>query len=181
MLAASFRHTGGFARVMGKDGSLKGPGLHEVTKGRESGSTIPTAAFLSIKAQSELAELGIIGLGSGRNTDMIALSTVPTLRGSKDAVPLPAQILTGRLVRFGMWVADQVPAGTPRDQVAKLFTDASTVFLFPGLSEGARLDAGVVDNPDGPAIRLVATVSPRLAAIPFEVGFDLPLKVALGT
>lgn len=181
MLAASFRHTGGFARIMGKDGSLKAPGLHEVTKGREVGSTIPTAAFLSIKAQSELAELGIIGLGSGRNTDMIALSTVPTLRGSKDAVPLPAQILTGRLVRFGMWVAEQVPAGTPRDQVAKLFTDASTVFLFPGLSEGARLDAGVVDGSDGPAIRLVATVSPRLAAIPFEVGFDLPLKVALGT
>jgi type VI secretion system protein ImpC len=79
-----------------------------------------------------------------------------------------------------MWVADQVPAGTPRDQVAKLFTDASTLFLFPGLNDGARLDAGVVDGTDGPAIRLVATVSPRLAAIPFEVGFDLPLRVALG-
>lgn len=181
MLAASFRHTGGFARIMGKDGSLRAPGLHEVTRGREAGSTIPTAAFLSIKAQTELAELGIVALGSGRNTDMIALSAVPTLSGSKDAVPLPAQILTGRLVRFGMWVADQVPAGTPRDQVAKLFTDASTVFLFPGLSEGARLDAGVVEGTDGLAIRLVATVSPRLAAIPFEVGFDLPLRVALGT
>ncbi len=180
MLAASFRHTGGFARIMGKDGSLKAPGLHEVAKGREAGSTIPTAAFLSIKAQSELAELGIVGLGSGRNTDMIALSAVPTLRSSKDAVPLPAQILTGRLVRFGTWVADQVPAGTPREQVAKLFTDAATVFLFPGLSEGAKLDAGVVEGPEGLAIRLVATVSPRLAAIPFEVGFDLPLRVALG-
>lgn len=181
MLAASFRHTGGFARVMGKDGSLKAPGLHEVTKGREAGSTIPTAAFLSIKAQTELAELGILGLGSGRNTDMVALSAIPTLRGSKDAVPLPAQILTGRLVRFATWVADQVPAGTPRDQVAKLFTDASTVFLFPGLApDVARLDAAVVDGSDGPAIRMVATVSPRLASIPFEVGFDLPLRMALG-
>lgn len=180
MLAASFRHTGGFARIMGKDGSLKAPGLHEVAKGREAGSTIPTAGFLSIKAQAELAELGIVGLGSGRNTDMIALSAVPTLRGSKDAVPLPAQILTGRLVRFGMWVADQVPVGTPREDVAKLFTDASTVFLFPGLSEGASLDAAIVESSDGLAIRLIATVSPRLASIPFEVGFDLPLRVALG-
>lgn len=181
MLAASFRHTGGFARVMGKDGSLKAPGLHEVTKGREAGSTIPTAAFLSIKAQTELAELGIIGLGSGRNTDMVALSAIPTLRGSNDSVPLPAQILTGRLVRFATWVVDQVPAGTPRDQVAKLFTDAATVFLFPGLApDVARLDAAVVDGQDGPAIRMVATVSPRLASIPFEVGFDLPLRVALG-
>lgn len=181
MLAASFRHTGGFARVMGKDGSLKAPGLHEVTKGREAGSTIPTAAFLSIKAQTELAELGIVGLGSGRNTDMVALSAIPTLRGAKDAVPLPAQILTGRLVRFATWVADQVPAGTPRDQVAKVFTDASTVFLFPGLApDVARLDALVVDGQDGPSIRMVATVSPRLASIPFEVGFDLPLRVALG-
>jgi hypothetical protein len=181
MLAASFRHTGGFARVMGKDGSLKAPGLHEVSKGREAGSTIPTAAFLSIKAQTELAELGLVGLGSGRNTDMVALSAIPTLRGSKDAVPLPAQILTGRLVRFATWVADQVPAGTPRDQVAKLFTDASTVFLFPGLApDVARLDALVVDGASGPSIRMVATVSPRLASIPFEVGFDLPLRVALG-
>jgi len=102
------------------------------------------------------------------------------LRGSKDAVPLPAQILTGRLVRFGMWVADQVPVGTPREDVAKLFTDASTVFLFPGLSEGASLDAAIVESSDGLAIRLIATVSPRLASIPFEVGFDLPLRVALG-
>ncbi len=181
MLAASFRHTGGFARVMGKDGSLKAPGLHEVAKGREAGTTIPLAAFLSIRAQTELAELGIIGLGSGRNTDMIALSAVPTVRGSKDAVPLPAQILTGRVVRFAKWVCDQVPAGTSREQAAKLFTDAATVFLFPGVSEGlARVDAAVIDGPAGPTIRLVATVSPALASIPFEVGFDLPLGVALG-
>jgi len=54
------------------------------------------------------------------------------------------------------------------------------VFLFPGLSEGASLDAAIVESSDGLAIRLIATVSPRLASIPFEVGFDLPLRVALG-
>ncbi|KIG14018.1 hypothetical protein DB30_07355 [Enhygromyxa salina] len=187
MIAASYRHTGGFARITGKDGSLKSPGLHEVASGREAGSAIPTAAFFSIRAQGELADVGVIGLGSGRNTDMIALSNVPTVRGSKDAVPLPAQILTGRLVRFARWVCDQVPAGQTREEVVKLFKDAATVFLFPGLSGaeggGAQLHAGVVDQ-DGdaggtPAIRLVANVHPRLAGIPFEVGFDLPLGVAL--
>ncbi|NJK32918.1 MAG: hypothetical protein HC927_11215, partial [Deltaproteobacteria bacterium] len=180
MLASSFHHTGGFARVMGKDGALKAPGMHEIAKGREAGTTIPLAAFVSIRAQAELAELGIIGLGSGRNTDMIALSAVPMVHGSKDTVPLPAQILTGRVVRFAKWVCEQVPAGTTREQAAKLFSDAAMVFLFPGLDQGAaRVDAAVVGGPEAPAIRLVATVSPALAAIPFEVGFDLPLGVAL--
>ncbi|PRP96741.1 hypothetical protein ENSA5_35150 [Enhygromyxa salina] len=179
MIAASYRHTGGFARIMGKEGSLKAPGLREVQKGRETGSAVPTAGFLSIRAQGELASVGIIGLGSGRNTDMVALSEVPTVRGSKDAVPLPAQILTGRLVRFAQWVCDQVPAGQTREEVVKLFQDAATVFLFPGLSTGAELHAGVVDENGAPAIRLVANVHPRLAGIPFEVGFDLPLGVAL--
>jgi type VI secretion system protein ImpC len=182
MLATSYRETGGFARVLGKDGSLKAPGLREVAKGREAGTAIPTAAFLSIRAQSELAELGIIGLGSGRNSDLVALSNVPTVRGSKDAVPLPAQILTGRLVRFARWVCDQVPAGQTREQVVNLFKEAATVFLFPGLNSttgGAELHAGVIDIDGKPAIRLVANVHPRLAGIPFEVGFDLPLGVAL--
>jgi type VI secretion system protein ImpC len=179
MLASSYRETGGFARIVGKDGSLKAPGLREVASGREAGTTIPTAAFLSIRAQAELAELGIIGLGSGRNSELVALSNVPTVRGSKDAVPLPAQILTGRLVRFARWVNDQVPAGQTRDEVVKLFKEAATVFLFPGLSSGAELHAGVVNIDGAPAIRLVANVHPRLAGIPFEVGFDLPLRVAL--
>jgi type VI secretion system protein ImpC len=179
MLAASFHHTGGFARILGKDGALKAPGLREVSKGREAGASIPTATFLAIRAQSELAEAGIIGLGSGRNSDMVVLSSVPTVRGSKDSVPLSAQILTGRLVRFGRWVAEQVPAGSTKDEVVKLFKDAATVFLFPGLSSGAELHAGVVTEGDAQMIRLVASVSPRLAGIPFEVGFDLPLGVAL--
>jgi len=83
------------------------------------------------------------------------------------------------LVRFGRWVADQVPAGSTKDDVVRMFKDAATVFLFPGLSSGAELHAGVVDEGSGPAIRLVASVSPRLAGIPFEVGFDLPLGVAI--
>jgi hypothetical protein len=82
------------------------------------------------------------------------------------------------LVRFGRWVCDQVPAGSSKDEVVKLFKDAATVFLFPGLSSGAELHAGVVEEGGKPAIRLVASVSPRLAGIPFEVGFDLPLGVA---
>ena len=179
MIAASYHHTGGFARILGKAGSLKAPGLREIQKGRDSGATVPTAAFLSIRAQAELAENGFIGLGSGRNTDMIMLSQVGTVRASKDAVILPAQILTGRLVRFGLWVADQVPAGSTKDEVVQLFKEAATIFLFPGLTAGAELHAGVVDEGQGPAIRLVATVSPHLAGAPFEVGFDLPIPVAL--
>ena len=179
MLAASFARTSGFAQVLGKTGALRVPGLVEVTKGAQAGITVPTAAFLPIRGQEELAALGIIGLGSGRNSDAVTLSKIPTVRTSKDAFPLPAQLLTGRLVRFATWVCAQVPAGTPRAQVANLFKEASTIFLFPGLSEGADLEAAVIDGSDGPMIRLVASVQPRFAGIPFEVGFDLPLSVAL--
>ncbi len=181
MVAASFRHTGGFGRMTGKAGALKVPGLREVQTGREAGSAVPTAAFLSIRGQSELAALGIIGLGSGRNSDLVVLSEVPTVRASRDAVPLAAQILTGRLVRFGRWVCDQIPAGSTRAEVSELIKQAAGVFLFPGLTQGARVDAGVVQEPeqDGPVVRLVASVDPRLAGSPFEVGFDLPLSVAL--
>ena len=99
------------ARNTSGSGSLKAPGLHEVTKGRETGSTIPTAAFLSIKAQTELAELGIVGLGSGRNTDMVALSAIPTLRGEKvvmrlfEAATIAAgsmEIQLNNVARFGL-------------------------------------------------------------------------------
>lgn len=179
MLAASFRHTASFARVLGKEGSLRMPGLREVQSGREQGSTVPTAAFVSIRAQAELGALGIIGLGSGRNSDAVVLSEIRTARRSKDAVPLPAQILTGRLVRFGLWVRDQIPAGSSRQEVEDLFEQAATVFLFPGLGGGAQLNAGVVEEGEQTMIRLVAAVEPRLAGVPFEVGFDLPLTVAL--
>ncbi|MCA9680776.1 MAG: type VI secretion system contractile sheath large subunit [Myxococcales bacterium] len=179
MVVASYRHTGGFARIMGKEGALEAPGLREIVSGREAGNAVPTAAFLSIRAQSELGAVGLVSLGSGRNSTAVMLSEMRTVRGSKDAVPFPAQVLTGRLVRFGRWVCDQVPAGSSREEVVTLFKQAATVFLFPGLTTGARLDAGVVDEGQGPAVRLVASVDPRLAGIPFEVGFDLPLSVAL--
>lgn len=173
MLSASFCYTGGFARILGKTGGLKAPGMHDVAMGSSS-TSIPTEAFVPVRTQTRLAAAGIIALGSARNSDTVLTSAMPTLRASADAFPLAAQVLTGRLVRFARWVLSQLPTGCSGAELSQLFSDAATVFLFPGMPENAaKLEAEAVD--EGNAVRLIATVRPELAGIPFEVGFDLPL------
>ncbi|TPV96098.1 MAG: hypothetical protein B7733_06440 [Myxococcales bacterium FL481] len=173
MLSASFCYTGGFARILGKTGGLKAPAVFDVTAG-SSRITIPTRVFVPIRGQTQLATAGIIALGSGRNSDTVLTSAMPTARASDDALPFAAQVLTGRLVRFASWVVQQLPSACSAAQLSQLFADAATVFLFPGMPENAaKLEAEVVD--DGNSVRLIATVRPELAGIPFEVGFDMPL------
>ncbi|MFY2560727.1 hypothetical protein ACN469_24195 [Corallococcus terminator] len=79
----------------------------ELPSGREKGLPIPTEVFLPIRALAKLEEKGVLGLGSGRNADTVLLAGAPT-------VPLPAQVLTGRIVRFATWVRDQLPAPATR-------------------------------------------------------------------
>lgn len=177
MLSASYRETGAFARIRGSDGALKAPGTWDLPAGKDAGTMVPTQGFCSINLQSRLAGLGVLGLGSGKNADKIMLSTAPTARHSADAVGLPAQILTGRIVRFGQWVRDQIPQGAAAEDVKALFEQAASVFLFPGLQEGAGLRAEVGKGADGkPAVLIQAAVKPQFAGSPFQMAFELPLK-----
>ena len=138
--------------------------------------TIPTEAFFPIATQQALAAQGVLGLGSGRNTTKIALSVVPTAHASSDSVPLPAQILTGRIVRFASWVRDQVPRDASDQDAAALFEQAAQVFLFAGVGEGATLRAGVGLDKDGRRmVEVAASVRAEHAAIPFQFVFTLPL------
>ena len=148
----------------------------ELQSGREAGNAIPTEAFMSLRAQARLASLGIVGIGSGRNTDMIAITSSPTVRGGEDLVPLPAQILTGRIVRFAQWVRDQLPQGATEKDVINLFEQAASVFLFPGAAEQAALKAQIVDNKNGgKGVLVSASVRAEHASIPFHLGFTLPI------
>ncbi|MBL8603483.1 MAG: type VI secretion system contractile sheath large subunit [Myxococcales bacterium] len=177
MLASSYHRSGAFARILGATGALKTGGAYELPVGRDAGMLVPTEAFLSIRAQTRLNELGIIGLGSSRNSDVLVLSAASTVRGGSDLVPLSAQVLTGRIVRFARWVLAQLPAGAEEAEVKLLFEQASEVFLFPSARESARLEAQVVAA-EGGARQVVLQVSARadLAGIPFHLGFALPLK-----
>ncbi|MEE9382656.1 MAG: type VI secretion system contractile sheath large subunit [Nannocystaceae bacterium] len=176
MLSSSFCHTGGFARILGHTGGLALPSTWEPPDTRAQHLSVPTEAFLPVRAQTKLGAAGIVGLGSARNSNTVLAANMPTVSDATDALPLAAQILTGRLVRFTQFVIDQIPAGCSASDLTTLFADAAKVFLFPGLPENAaHLEAQAVE--EGRAVRLIATVRPEFAGIPFEVGFDMPLPV----
>ncbi|NMO23616.1 type VI secretion system contractile sheath domain-containing protein, partial [Pyxidicoccus fallax] len=176
MMAASFRDTGAFARIMGQPGGLRAPATWEVPSGREKGLSIPTELFLPIRAQSRLEERGILGLGSGRNADAVLLAAAPTVYGGGYSVPLPAQLLTGRIVRFATWVRDQLPPGSGNDEVSAIFSQAAEVFLFRGATENGQVRAELVSTGDGRGVQVSATVRPEHAGTRFQLGFVLPLR-----
>ena len=177
MLAASFHRTGSFANILGARGALKGLGSYELPSGRDQGMLVPTESFLSIRAQSRLNDLGVVGLGSARNSDSVVMAAACTVRGGADLVPLSAQVLTGRIVRFARWVLAQLPPGSNESEVKLLFEQAAEVFLFPAARESAKLEAQVVAG-EGGARQVVLQVSARadLAGIPFHLAFALPLR-----
>lgn len=175
MVAASYRATGGFARIFGRAGSLRAPASHSIERGGYKDTAAPTEAFYPINACELLAKNGVLGLGSARNSDTLALVKAPMVRGATDAVPLPAQILTGRVVRFATWVKAQLPEGCDSKTANEIFTSAASVFLFPGQEDAAHVRAATT-NIEGEAHVIVrAAANPKIASIPFEIAFPLPL------
>ncbi len=175
MTAASYRTSGGFARIFGKNGSLRAPASHTIESGPYKDTAAPTEAFYAITPAEVLARNGLLGLSSARNSDALTLSKAPVVRGAPDAVPLPAQILTGRVVRFANWVKVQLPEGCDSQTANDIFTSAASVFLFPGQDEAAHVRAATT-NIDGEAHVVVrAAANPKIASIPFEIAFPLPL------
>lgn len=176
MLTASYRDTGLFGKVFGPTGALKTPAVRSFTEGR-SEAMIPLERFVPVSVQADLAALGVLALGSGRNTDKAVATAWPTASGSPDAVGLPAQIITGRVVRFALWVRDQIQPGTPAEEIKAVYEQAAGVFLFPGIAEGAFLDASVLPDQNGKprVVHLDVQVRAALAGSSVQLGFDVPL------
>ncbi|HYO66461.1 MAG TPA: type VI secretion system contractile sheath large subunit [Archangium sp.] len=177
MLASSFRETGSFARILGGAGGVQAPAVWQLPPGREGGTAVPTETFFPLRTQSRLAELGVLGLGSGRNTDVLQLTAAPMVYGGAHRVPLPAQLLTGRIVRFAQWVRDQLPSGAGDAEVSTLFSQAADVFLFGGATPAGRVRGEVVSTGEGTrGVRVTALVRPEYAGTPLELGFVLPMR-----
>ncbi|QSQ11861.1 type VI secretion system contractile sheath large subunit [Myxococcus landrumensis] len=176
LLAASFRETRSFARITGQPGSVRAPALWEVPAGRDQGLSIPTETFLPIRAQTKLEAHGVLGLGSRRDADTVLLAAAPMAFGGGYAVPLPAQVLTGRIVRFATWVRDQLPPGSGDTEVAAIFSQAAEVFLFQGSAEQGQLHGELVRTDHGPGVHVTATVRPEHAGTRFQLAFTLPMR-----
>ena len=174
-IAASYRATGSFARIVGQAGQLRAPATTTLSTGRDAGTALPTRHFTSIRAQSELEALGVLGLGSPRNSDRISLSSAPMVRGAADAVPLPAQIWAGRIARFTEWVRGQLPPDASSDTAREIFEQAASVFLYPGAERSAMLTAEIVESGGRRALQVGARIHSSHALVPLDLEFAVPL------
>lgn len=173
-MSKSYADTGSFARILGQPGAISAPAVRTLTEGRYEGMAAPTEAFIPIRGQVTLAKHGLTALGSARNSDSVVFATTPMMRAAADAVPLPAQLLTGRIVRFAQWVRDQIPAQADTGTVASIFHEASKVFLFPGMQEVGEVKGSLHEQEGAKELRIEAKVHPSHAGIPFEINFGLP-------
>ncbi len=177
LLSASERDTAGLASLA-RPGAVRAPAVWEPAAGPDLGAQIPTERFAALRAQGRLGLLGLIALGSPRGGDSLVVAACPVVHAAPDAGSLPAQILTGRIVRFSTWFRDQITVGTAAHEVEVLFAQAASVMLFPDLApEAASLQVKV--DATGTAIDISATVHPAIAGLRLEIQFTLPLRVAL--
>ncbi len=176
MLSSSFQRVGDFSSIYGKAGSLRAPAARQLTSGRYQGVSIPTESFFSASTQSKLAAFGVLGLGSGRNSDLLTLNNAPTLRSCQSALPLQSQLLAGRVVRFAQWARDQVPADSTDEDVAALFQEAAHVFLFRGVTEGIVFQAEVEGEAQERKINIGVDMGRAPGKSRFQMAFSLPLR-----
>lgn len=177
LLSASERDTAGLASLA-RPGAVRAPAVWEPSAGPDLGAQLPTERFAALRAQGRLGLLGMIALGSPRGGDSLVVAACPVVHAAADAGSLPAQILTGRIVRFSTWFRDQIAAGTAAHEVEVLFAQAAGVLLFPDLApEAASLRVKVDDA--RASVEISATVHPAIAGLRLEIQFALPLRIAL--
>lgn len=168
MLTASYGRHGVLGRILGREAQVAAPAVTTL----ESGAAAPSRELVPLRTQARLGALGVAAVGSARNTDKLVLGACPTVYGGPEPVPLPAQVVTGRIVRFARWIAEELPPDIGAEELAQSFSDASRALLFPGQERAAR----VMAEPGQPGyVHVEAKVSASVAATSLELAFDLPL------
>jgi hypothetical protein len=173
LLAASFRDTRTFARVVGPGSGTRAPAVWRPNER----STVATEVGLSLREQERLAAQGIAGVSGWWDSDSVLLAAAPTVYGGRDATPLAAQLLTGRIVRLAEELAERLPSGASPDAVSAAFSRAAEAFLPAGRGQSCQLHGKVV--PTGPGERGVhvrASLRPELAGTHVQLEFTLPLR-----
>jgi hypothetical protein len=174
LLAASFRDTRTFARLVGPGSGIRAPAVWRP----QATSTLATEVCLSLREQERLAARGLLGVTGGWDSSSVLLARAPTVYGGRDATPLPAQMLTGRIVRLAQELTERLPAGTSPDRVTAAFSQAAEAFLSTGTARGGcQLHGQVVPTGNGErAVHVRASVRPELAGTHLQLEFTLPLR-----
>ncbi|WP_434391455.1 type VI secretion system contractile sheath domain-containing protein [Melittangium boletus] len=174
MLAASFRDTRSLAHMVGP-----GRGLRAPAKGtRGTGAPTGTEVALSLREQERLRARGLLGVSGWPDSDQVGLLAAPTLHAGRDVTLLPAQVLTGRLVRLALEVSERLPAQATPDEVSTVCARAAAAFL-PGGTPGAGCELGgqvVPTGGGGRGLHLRAALRPELAGTLLRLEFTVPLR-----
>jgi type VI secretion system protein ImpC len=174
LLTASFRDTRTFARLVGPGSAGQAPAVWRP----EARAAVATQAVLSLREQERLAARGLLGVSGGWDSNAVMLGpTAPSLYGGRDAAHLPAQLLTGRLLRLSQAFAASVPEGTRPEAVAASFAPAAEAFLSLGSGKPCPVQArGVSLGGTERGLHVRATLRPELAGTPLQLEFTLPLR-----
>ena len=175
LLAASFRDTHAFARLVGAGSATRAPA---VWRPRGEGAPLATEVGLSLREQERLASRGLLGVSGWPDSDGVNLVAAPTVHAGRDATPLPAQLLTGRIVRMALELAERLPAQATREEVSAVCTRAAEAFLPTGTTKGGcELHGQIVPTGRGErGLHLRATLRPELAGTPLRLEFTVPLR-----
>jgi type VI secretion system protein ImpC len=173
LLAASFRDTHTFARLVGPGSSVRAPA---VWRPREGGS-VATEACLSLREQERLASRGLAGVSGWWDSRDVNLAAAPTVYGGRDAAPLAAQLLTGRIVRLAQELTERLPTQASPEAVSEVCARAAGAFLPVGPSRGCELHGQVVSLGRGErGLHVRAALRPELAGTHLKLELTLPLR-----
>ncbi|MDC0713598.1 type VI secretion system contractile sheath large subunit [Stigmatella sp. ncwal1] len=174
LLTASFRDTLTFARLTGPGSGSRAPAVWQPN----ARSTAATETVLALREQERLASRGLLGVSGCWDSDAVLLgATAPSVHAGRDAAPLPAQILTGRLLRLSEVFAQRLPERPNPEAVASTFTQAAEAFLSLGSGKSCQVHGRVV--PTGKTekgLHVQVSLRPELAGSHLRFEFTLPLR-----
>lgn len=174
MLSASVGQTGGPGHVFGRAGALVSPASYDLDGDPSGGHTIATRRLVSVDQQRELAERGVLALGSERGSDRLRLAAAPTVHAGGhtggDDLQLPGRILAGRAGRLSRAVRDELPPHATDQEVAARLAEAATNFLPRGPRGAVALQ---VRTDEKGKLAVEASISAVLAGASFEFSSDL--------
>jgi type VI secretion system protein ImpC len=173
LLAASFRDTHTFARMVGPGSATRAPAVWRP----QGGARVATEAGLSLHEQQRLAARGLLGVSGWWDSNAVLLAAAPTVYGGREAVTLPTQLLTGRLVRLALELVERLPSGASQEAVATFFSRAAEALFSAGPGRSCQLHGRLVSTGNGErGVHVRASLPPELAGSRVQLELTLPLR-----
>lgn len=171
LVLAAQQKSARFTRMLGPDTLLKAPTFWVPRRGADAGMALPTLEFCSVRAQTELAELGVTALGSTRRGDEALVSRAPTAFGGDAPQSLASQLVIGRIVRAAR-EAGALLGGPGGELEATRIVEQG---VPAGLERVIRVGVAIERDSRGRRLAIDAAADAFEALSPFTIAFALNL------